>query len=60
RGAGSARGRAWVPETDAATRGFYARAGWAPDGAARILDTGTRTVREVRCSGSLDLVLTGS
>ncbi|MEK6438835.1 GNAT family N-acetyltransferase [Pseudonocardia sp. T1-2H] len=60
RAAGSERGRAWVPETDAATRGFYARAGWAPDGAVRTLDTGVRTVREVRCSGPLDLVLTGS
>ncbi|MCW0216568.1 MAG: GNAT family N-acetyltransferase [Pseudonocardia sp.] len=58
REAGSERGRAWVPETDTATRGFYARAGWVPDGAVRTLDTGAGTVREVRCSGSLDLVLT--
>ncbi|MBP2370020.1 GNAT family N-acetyltransferase [Pseudonocardia parietis] len=57
RAAGSDSGRAWVPETDAASRGFYARAGWEPDGAVRTLDTGTGTVREVRVTGTLDLRL---
>lgn len=56
---GSETGRAWVLEADAASRGFYARAGWEPDGAARTLDTGTGTLREVRVCGTLDLQLTG-
>jgi GNAT superfamily N-acetyltransferase len=57
RRAGSEEGRAWVPEADAASRAFYARAGWAADGAVRTLDTGTGTVREVRHTGPLDLEL---
>ncbi|MEQ3554994.1 GNAT family N-acetyltransferase [Pseudonocardia nematodicida] len=57
REAGSETGRAWVPEGDAASRAFYARAGWQPDGAVRTLDTGTGTVREVRVTGTLDLTL---
>ncbi|GAA1393268.1 GNAT family N-acetyltransferase [Pseudonocardia kongjuensis] len=59
RAAGEETGRAWVPETDPASRGFYARAGWQPDGAVRTLDTGSGTLREVRMSGSLDLRLIG-
>jgi L-amino acid N-acyltransferase YncA len=55
RRAGSQEGQAWVPEPDAASRGFYERAGWAADGAVRTLDTGSGTVREVRYRGSLDL-----
>jgi GNAT superfamily N-acetyltransferase len=42
------RARAWVPEADTASRAFYARAGWEPDGAVRTLDTGEGTVREIR------------
>lgn len=57
RGYGSERGRAWVPEPDLASQRFYARAGWAPDGAVRVLDTGDRTVREIRVSGPLTLRL---
>jgi L-amino acid N-acyltransferase YncA len=57
REAGSTEGRAWVPEGDAASRGFYSRAGWAPDGAVRTLDTGDGTVREIRHTGTLDLRL---
>jgi len=57
REAGSAQGRAWVPEPDVASRRFYARAGWAADGAVRTLDTGDGTVREVRHAGTLDLQL---
>ncbi|ALE74448.1 GCN5 family acetyltransferase [Pseudonocardia sp. EC080610-09] len=59
RGSGSGSGRAWLPEADAASRGFYARAGWQPDGAVRTLDTGTGTLREIRVGGTLDLHLTG-
>lgn len=59
RASGSESGQAWVPEADTASRAFYARAGWEPDGAVRTLDTGTDTVREVRVSGSLDLQLIG-
>jgi L-amino acid N-acyltransferase YncA len=55
--AGAERGQAWVPEADAASRGFYAHAGWAPDGAVRTLDTGDGRLREVRLSGQLDLHL---
>lgn len=50
-------GLAWVPETDAASRGFYARAGWEADGTVRGLDTGGSTLRELRLTGSLDLRL---
>jgi GNAT superfamily N-acetyltransferase len=55
--AGALYGLAWVPEADAASRAFYARAGWEPDGTVRVLDTGEGTLREVRLTGSLDLKL---
>jgi RimJ/RimL family protein N-acetyltransferase len=48
---------AWVPEKDDASRRFYARAGWEPDGTVRGLDTGDGVLREVRYTGSLDLRL---
>lgn len=54
---GAVYGLAWVPEADAASRGFYARAGWEPDGTVRAFDTGEGTLREVRVTGSLDLAL---
>jgi GNAT superfamily N-acetyltransferase len=57
RAAGADRGHAWVPETDVASLGFYAGAGWHPDGAARVLDTGAGTLREVRVAGPLSLQL---
>ena len=57
RAAGALYGLAWVPEADAASRGFYAHAGWAPDGTVRVLDTGEGELREVRVTGSLDLSL---
>jgi GNAT superfamily N-acetyltransferase len=57
RGAGAVYGLAWVPEADEASRRFYARAGWEPDGAVRAFDTGEGTLREVRITGSLDLKL---
>jgi L-amino acid N-acyltransferase YncA len=57
RGHGATMGWAWVPEADAASRAFYGHAGWEADGAVRGLDTGTGTLREVRLSGPLDLLL---
>lgn len=50
-------GLAWVPATDEASRRFYAKAGWEPDGAVRVLDTGEGELRELRITGSLDLHL---
>ena len=57
RGHGASAGWAWVPEADAASRAFYAHAGWEADGAVRGLDTGAGTLREIRLSGPLDLRL---
>lgn len=55
RAAGAVRGIAWVPERDTASRRFYERAGWDPDGTVRTLDAGGRPLREIRVAGSLDL-----
>lgn len=58
RGHGARVGRTWVPESDAVSRAFYAdHVGWTADGAARGLDTGDGTVREIRLSGSLEVHL---
>lgn len=57
RDAGALDGLAWVPEADEASRRFYARAGWEPDGAVRVLDTGDGELREVRLTGPLDMRL---
>lgn len=57
RDSGADRGRAWVPESDAASLRFYATARWEPDGAVRTLDTGDGAIREVRVAGPLDLAL---
>jgi GNAT superfamily N-acetyltransferase len=57
RSGGAIYGLAWVPEADEASRRFYARAGWEPDGAVRAFDTGDGVLREVRLTGSLDLKL---
>lgn len=57
RTAGALYGLAWIPESDEASRRFYARAGWEPDGTVRALDAGDRQLREVRVTGSLDLHL---
>lgn len=38
----------WAWATDAATRSLLVSAGWDPDGAARELDLGGRTQRQVR------------
>ncbi len=55
RSGGAARGITWIPERDVASRAFYRRAGWEPDGTVRTLDAGGRPLREVRLGGSLDL-----
>ncbi|MDF2980128.1 MAG: family acetyltransferase, partial [Actinomycetospora sp.] len=55
RAAGAARGVAWVPERDTASRRFWERAGWEPDGTVRTLDAGGRPLREIRVAGDLDL-----
>lgn len=57
RKAGTEEGRVWVPEVDTASRNFYTRAGWTPDGAIRTLDTGTSTLHELRFTGPLALTL---
>lgn len=53
RGDGMTRAIAWIPESDAASREFFAGAGWAPDGLARALDTGAGELREIRLHVSL-------
>lgn len=58
RDAGATRGIAWVPAEDPALLSFYRRAGWNPDATVRTLDAGGQFLREVRLTGSLDLVLT--
>jgi GNAT superfamily N-acetyltransferase len=45
---GTARLVMWLPEADRVTAGFLESAGWARDGWARTLDTGTSTLREIR------------
>lgn len=57
RESGSLYGLAWIPEADEASRRFYARVGWEPDGTARAFDTGEGTLREIRVTGSLELKL---
>ena len=45
---GTARIVVWIPEADTVTREFLIGAGWAPDGLARALDTGSGELREIR------------
>lgn len=52
---GATRAVAWIPEADEASRRFYTRIAWQPDGIARTLDAGGRPLREIRLSGGLDL-----
>ncbi|TLW95271.1 GNAT family N-acetyltransferase [Saccharomonospora piscinae] len=52
---GADRGIAWVVQSDSASLSFFRGVGWNPDGTVRTLDTGQRTVRELRLTGSLDL-----
>jgi GNAT superfamily N-acetyltransferase len=50
-GDGTTEAIAWVPEPDVASRAFYDRIGWDPDGMVRILDAGDRELREIRLAG---------
>lgn len=54
---GATRGITWVAESDSATLAFFRQVGWEPDGTIRTLDTGERTLRELRLTGSLELYL---
>lgn len=54
---GAERGVTWVAQSDSASLSFFRGAGWNPDGTVRTLDTGERTVRELRLTGPLDLRL---
>ncbi|RZQ59788.1 GNAT family N-acetyltransferase [Amycolatopsis suaedae] len=55
RARGALRGIGWLAQADSASLGLFRKAGWNPDGTVRTLDTGERTVREIRVTGSLDL-----
>jgi GNAT superfamily N-acetyltransferase len=44
----------WLPEGDTASREFFVSAGWAQDGLARALDTGSGELREIRLHVSLE------
>lgn len=57
RGQGATRGIAWIPEADRASKAFYSRIGWMPDGTVRTLDAAGRPLRELRVSGDLSLTL---
>jgi GNAT superfamily N-acetyltransferase len=48
RSQGVARLQIWLPEADRVSSDFLESAGWARDGWARALDTGSTTIREVR------------
>lgn len=52
------RGLTWVAQSDSASLDLFRKAGWNPDNTVRTLDTGERTIREIRLTGSLDLHLT--
>ena len=50
---GVARLLTWIPESDRASAGFFASAGWAPDGWAQTLETGGTPVRQLRWQAML-------
>jgi len=54
RATGTGRLQVWLPEADQASANFFESAGWAPDGWARTLDTGTAPLREIRWHTLLD------
>jgi GNAT superfamily N-acetyltransferase len=54
RAGGTARLQSWLLEPDAVSARFLESAGWAPDGWARTLDTGTTPLREIRWHTLLD------
>lgn len=58
RALGQTRGVTWVSQSDSAALSFFRGIGWNPDGTVRTLDTGERTVRELRLTGGLDVRLT--
>jgi predicted N-acetyltransferase YhbS len=51
---GMTRAITWIPEEDTASREFLIGAGWAQDGLARALETGSGELREIRLHVSLD------
>ena len=51
---GVVRLQMWLPADDAVTARFLDGAGWAPDGWARTLDTGSSTIRQLRWHTLLD------
>ena len=55
---GATRLQVWLPEADGVSAGFYASAGWAPDGWARTLDTGAAPLREIRWHALLEAAVT--
>ncbi|MEU6644858.1 GNAT family N-acetyltransferase [Saccharomonospora sp. NPDC046836] len=57
RARGCDRGITWVAQADSASLAFYRHAGWHPDNTVRTLDTGERTVLELRLRGGLELRL---
>jgi GNAT superfamily N-acetyltransferase len=54
RAGGAVRLQTWVLEPDRVSAGFYESTGWAPDGWARILETGGDPLREIRWHTLLD------
>jgi GNAT superfamily N-acetyltransferase len=54
RAGGVARLQVWLLEADPVSARFYESAGWAPDGWARTLDTGSEPLREIRWHALLD------
>lgn len=58
RAQGSTRAVTWVAQSDSASLSFFRSVGWHPDGTVRTLDTGERTVRELRLTGGLDVGFT--
>lgn len=57
RACGMRRGVGWVAQSDSASLDFFRQAGWHPDNTVRTLDTGQRTVRELRLTGALEFTL---
>jgi GNAT superfamily N-acetyltransferase len=47
----------WVPEADSVTARFLEQAGWATDGWARTLDTGSTPLRQLRWQAWTDPAL---
>jgi GNAT superfamily N-acetyltransferase len=52
---GATEGIAWLAEQDVASRAFFDRIGWDPDGMGRTLDAGDRELRELRVAGPLQV-----